>query len=116
MPTNDHQGDEQPPTTAAANDDETGVGSASDETEVVPPLTVATPGLAWSDEDSNAEGDYTWGRTAEKASIILITAAAVAIVLGLLMWLGFYLYGSRPVEWCKSGRVSACGSVVATMP
>ncbi len=24
--------------------------------------------------------------------------------------------GSRPVEWCKSGRVSACGSVVATMP
>ncbi|TXA42100.1 hypothetical protein DKM27_08530 [Mycobacterium tuberculosis variant bovis] len=23
---------------------------------------------------------------------------------------------SRPVEWCKSGRVSACGSVVATMP
>lgn len=92
MPTNDHQGDEQPPTTAAANDDETGVGSASDETEVVPPLTVATPGLAWSDADSNAEGDYTWGRTAEKASIILIIAATVAIVLGLLMWLGFYLY------------------------
>ncbi|WP_423296934.1 hypothetical protein BB736_001985 [Mycobacterium avium subsp. hominissuis] len=26
------------------------------------------------------------------------------------------LDGSRPVEWCKSGRVSACGSVVATMP
>ncbi|SPX94878.1 hypothetical protein [Mycobacterium xenopi] len=25
-------------------------------------------------------------------------------------------FGSRPVEWCKSGRVSACGSVVATMP
>ncbi|GAB5000854.1 hypothetical protein MAHJHV63_54850 [Mycobacterium avium subsp. hominissuis] len=27
-----------------------------------------------------------------------------------------YGRGSRPVEWCKSGRVSACGSVVATMP
>ncbi|WP_062889818.1 AAA family ATPase [Mycobacterium avium] len=28
----------------------------------------------------------------------------------------FAFRGSRPVEWCKSGRVSACGSVVATMP
>ncbi|WZT99594.1 hypothetical protein LIX17_17755 [Mycobacterium avium subsp. hominissuis] len=29
---------------------------------------------------------------------------------------GVFTTGSRPVEWCKSGRVSACGSVVATMP
>ncbi|BBN47582.1 hypothetical protein JPH1_20570 [Mycobacterium avium subsp. hominissuis] len=32
-----------------------------------------------------------------------------------VMW-GRDVYRSRPVEWCKSGRVSACGSVVATMP
>lgn len=97
MPTNHDQDDEQPPTTAASSGDETELGLTADETELVAPLTVPAAELAWSDEDANAGGDYSWGRAAERASIIVIAGAAVAVVVGLLTWLGFYLYAqSKP--------------------
>lgn len=50
-----------------------------------------------------AYGRHEWIPTAGIVGLLAIT--------GGIVWLG-----SRPVEWCKSGRVSACGSVVATMP
>lgn len=87
------QDDEQPPTTVSANGDETEIGLAADETELVPPLTIAASELAWSrDQENYAGADYSWGRTAERASIIVIAAAAVALVIGFLTWLGFHLY------------------------
>lgn len=91
MPTNNDE-DEQPPTTAAGAADETKIGPAADETELVAPLTVPASELAWSrDQDSDTGGDYSWGRAAERASIIVLGAAAVAVVIGLLTWLGFHL-------------------------
>lgn len=85
------QDDEQPLTAAAAEADETEIGTAADETEFVPPLTVAGPEFAWSNEDGDAGGDNSWGRAAERASIIAIAGAAVAVAVGLLIWLGFHL-------------------------
>lgn len=88
MPTNDaHDEDEQPPTTAASSD-ETQLGPGADETELVAPLTVPAAELAWShDQHGDPGGDYSWGRAAERASIIVLAAAAVAVVIGLLTWL-----------------------------
>lgn len=86
--------DEQPPTTVSANGDETEIGLPADETELVPPLTAAASELAWSrDQENYAGADYSLGSTAERASIIVIAAAAVALVIGFLTWLGFHLYG-----------------------
>lgn len=92
MTANDDQDIGQPPTTVAANGDETEIGLIADETERVPPLTVAASELAWSRDQENYAGGYSWGRTAERASIIVIAAAAVALVIGFLTWLGFHLY------------------------
>lgn len=93
MTADDDEDDEQPRTAAAAHAEETEIGVAADETEFVPPLTVAASELAWSrDQENDAGGEYSWGRTAERASIIVIAAAAVALVTGLLTWLGFHLY------------------------
>ncbi|AAS05070.1 hypothetical protein PICSAR240_03901 [Mycobacterium avium subsp. paratuberculosis] len=91
MATNDDQDDGKPPITAAAGGDETAIGAAADETELVAPLTVPASELAWSHEDSDA-GDYSWGRAAERASIIVLACAAVAVVIGLLTWLALHLH------------------------
>jgi|GEM_PF-2040169 len=92
MATNNDE-DEQPPTTAAGEAGETEIGPAADETELVAPLTVPASELAWSrDQDGDVGGDYSWGRAAERASIIVLGAAAVAVLIGLLVWLGFYLH------------------------
>ncbi|OBJ00220.1 hypothetical protein A5624_08515 [Mycobacterium sp. 1482292.6] len=92
MARNDDQDDEQHLTAAAAEADKTEIGAAADETELVPPLAVAGPEFAWSHEDDDAGGDYSWGRAAERASIIVIACAAVAVAVGLLIWLGFNLH------------------------
>lgn len=94
MTTNDDQDDDgQPRTTAAAECDETEIGPAAAETELVPQLTVAASELAWSRaEDGDTGGEYSWGRAAERASIIVIAAAAVAVAIALLIWLGFHLH------------------------
>lgn len=117
MPTNDHKDDEPPPT-AAAGSDETAIGPAGDETEIVPPLPPATPGLAWThtpvddDDDDDHEDTVSWGAAAERASVILIGAVAAALVVGLLAWLGFYLYDqSKPAP-----AADATTSPAATMP
>ncbi|BBY35902.1 hypothetical protein MMAN_00360 [Mycobacterium mantenii] len=91
MARNHNQDDEQPLTTAAAARDETEIGAAADETELVPPIAARASELAWSDEDGAAGGDYSWGGAAERASIIVIAGAAVAVAVGLLTWLGFHL-------------------------
>lgn len=105
MTAKDHQDDEQPPTTAAAGGNETEIGPSADETELVPPLNVTAPELAWSHEEGAVGVDYSWGRAAERVSIILIAAAAVAIAVGLLTWLGFHLYEqTKPIAAPDTGR------------
>ncbi|KDP02977.1 hypothetical protein CKJ59_19175 [Mycobacterium avium] len=89
MPTIDNYDDEQQP--CAAGGDETEVGPPADETELVAPVTAAAAELAWSREDSDP-GDYSWGRAAERASIIVLACAAAAVVIGLLTWLGMQLH------------------------
>lgn len=91
MARNDEQGNEQPVTTAAPAD-ETEIGSAADETELVPPITVAESELAWSDESGASDSDYSWGRVAERASIIVIASSAAAVAIGLLTWFAFHLH------------------------
>ncbi|MGD1253960.1 hypothetical protein ACKUT9_06905 [Mycobacterium seoulense] len=91
MASNDDPDDRQP-LTAAAEGDETEIGPAADQTELLPPPTVAGPEFAWSDEGGDTGGDYSWGRAAERASIIVIACAAVAVAAGLLIWLGFNLH------------------------
>lgn len=100
------QDDEQPLTTkAAAACDETEIGAAEGETELVPPLTVAGPEFAWSDEDGDVGGDYSWGRAAERASIIVIAGATVAVAVGLSIWLGFHLQNqTRPTPVPEATR------------
>lgn len=92
MPTtDDHDEDPLPPTTAAGSE-ETQINLGTDETELVAPITLPAAELAWSHENGDPGGDYSWAGTAERASIIVIAAAAVALVIGLLTWLGFHLY------------------------
>ncbi|UXA09638.1 hypothetical protein KXD96_28165 (plasmid) [Mycobacterium sp. SMC-2] len=86
--------------TAAWDDD--GAGGA--ETTIVPPAaTEAAPELAWSlddglDEDDDEQQRYSWGDVAERASIVLLIAVAIAISIGLLTWFGFWIYGQvKPV-------------------
>ncbi|UXA04433.1 hypothetical protein KXD96_15500 [Mycobacterium sp. SMC-2] len=112
MPTNDHQDDELPPTTAAAGSDETAIGPAGDVTEIVPPLPPGAPGLAWAHDDDDDDDDtVSWGTAAERASVILIGAVAAALVVGLLMWLGFYLYGKT-----NPAPAPGAASPAATVP
>lgn len=92
MARNDDQDDDEPISPAAIELDETHVGSAADETELVQPLIVSRSELAWSGEDGDFGGDYSWGRAAERASIIVIACAAVAVALGLLTWFLFHFY------------------------
>jgi hypothetical protein len=80
----------------------------SEETEVVPPLTVAASELAWSrDQDNDPGDDYSWGRAAERASIIVLAAVAAAVVIGLLMWLGFSLSGQTTTPAAAPSTVRA---------
>ncbi|WP_324687361.1 hypothetical protein [Mycobacterium sp. 94-17] len=86
---------EQPPT-AAVGSDETAVAPGADETEIVAPPPVAGPELAWSRADDNETGG-SWEAAAERASIILLAAVGLAVVVGLSIWLGFYLHDqTRP--------------------
>ncbi|MGF2946861.1 hypothetical protein [Mycobacterium sp. Lab-001] len=104
-------GEEQPPTTGAADSDATAIGPADDETVIVPPPTGAPHELAWShDEDDDA--GVSWGAAAERAGIIFITAVAVALVLGLVTWLGLYIYGKKS----KPMPVPDAAKPVATIP
>jgi hypothetical protein len=67
----------------------------SEETTVVRTPAEAAPELAWSlddDDDDEGGGDCSWGRVAERASIVLLSAVASALVVALLTWLGFYIY------------------------
>jgi hypothetical protein len=105
MTANDDRDDEQPPTRAAAGSDETEVGPAADETELVPPVTVSASKLAWSDEDGDPGGDYSWGRAAERASIIVLAAVAAAVVIGLLVWFGFSLNGQNTTPGASTSTV-----------
>lgn len=84
--------------------DDTAAGPCADATEVVPPATQAAPELAWSADDdffeANGEDErrYSWGDAAERASVILLIAVAIAISIGLLTWFGFWVYGQlKPV-------------------
>jgi hypothetical protein len=78
----------------------TSVGNGpDDETEIVPPLpTQAAAELAWSIDDGD-DGSHSWGAAAQRASVLVLSAAAVAVVVALLTWLGFYIYdGVKPVQ------------------
>jgi len=72
---------------------EDAAGPRDDETAIVPP-TQPAPELAWSqDEDDDAGGaSVSWGAVAGRASVILMAAAAVAVAVGLLTWLGLSLH------------------------
>ncbi|WP_156768062.1 hypothetical protein [Mycobacterium sp. E1386] len=95
----------------------TEIGPAADETELVPPISVAESELAWSEEDGNASSDYSWGRAAERASIIVLAAAAVAVVIGLSIWLGFYLHDqSRPMHAPNVGGPGTIAPAVTPPP
>jgi len=92
-------GEQQPPTAAVGDRDETAVGPRADETEIVPPVADAGHELAWSDDDSDNAAGTSWGAAAERASIIVLGAAAVAVVIGLATWLAFYLFDqNRPMR------------------
>lgn len=99
MSTGAQHGEQQPPTAAVGDRDETAVRPCADETEIVPTLADAGLELAWShDENDNAAGT-SWGAAAERASIIVLGAAAVAVVIGLATWLAFYLMDqNRPMR------------------
>lgn len=87
-------GEEQPPTTAAADSDATAIGPPAEQTAIVPPLADAPHELAWSHAEDDDAG-VSWGAAAERAGIILIVAVAVALVLGVVTWLGFYISGKK---------------------
>jgi hypothetical protein len=78
-------------TAAAAHGDETAAGRCADETDIVPTIPAAgLDELAWSRDEDDGPG-VSWGATAERASIIVLAAAVVAVVVGLSVWLGFHL-------------------------
>ncbi|WP_062887355.1 DUF4189 domain-containing protein [Mycobacterium avium] len=98
MPTNDHQDDELPPTTAAAGSDETAIGPDGDETAVVPPATHAAPELAWSQGDEADEPviPSTWGWVVGHAAVLVSLAFVVALVIGVAGWV--VLVAMRPSD------------------
>lgn len=105
MSTDKHD-DEQPPTAAVGDSDETAAGPWSAATDIVAPVPeAALDGLAWSrDEDDDTRWlGGSWGAAAERASIIVIAAAVVAVVIGLATWLVFYLFDqTRPTHAAAS--------------
>lgn len=102
MTSNIRDAEEYPETDAG-----TILGAGADETEIVPPLPAeATPELAWSTADDD-DGSYSWGTAAQRASVVVLSAAAVAVVIAALIGLGFYIY--------DRGR-SAPSGTVRTVP
>ncbi|MEY8017015.1 hypothetical protein [Mycobacterium servetii] len=116
MSIDDDRGERQPPTTAAADSAATAIGPAADETAIVPPLAAAPPALAWSrDEDDDTA--VSWGAAARRAGIILVAAVAVALVIGLLTWLGFSIYGkTKPIVAGRATKPSATLPAAAPAP
>ena len=105
------KGAEQPPTTTAAGADVTANGLAAEMTAVVPPLADVPHDLAWSDNGDEDAG-VSWGAVAERAAVILIAAVAVALVIALLTWFGFYIFGKKT----KPTPVPTTTNPVATIP
>ncbi len=106
-----HKGAEQPPTTTAAGGDTTVNGLAADMTAVIPPPAEAPHDLAWSDDEAEDAG-VSWGAVAERASVILIAAVAVALVVAFLTWFGFSIFGEKT----KPIPIPATTNPVATIP
>ncbi|EFG73638.1 hypothetical protein HMPREF0591_6455 [Mycobacterium parascrofulaceum ATCC BAA-614] len=99
MSTDAQHGEQQPPTAAVGSGDETAVGPCADATEIVPPVADAGRELAWSDDENDNAAGTSWGAAAERASIIVLGAAVVAVVIGLSIWLAFYLFDqNRPMR------------------
>jgi hypothetical protein len=67
---------------------ETTAGPANDETTVVPPVTVAAHELAWSVDTEVIElQPRSWASVWGQATVLLVLAVAVAVVIGILGWM-----------------------------
>lgn len=117
MSTDAQHGEQQPPTAAVGDSDETTASPCADATEIVPPVADAGLELAWSDDDNDNAAGSSWGAAAERASIIVLAAAAVAVVIGLATWLAFYLF-DRPMRApdAKTPTAIASGPTAAPPP
>jgi hypothetical protein len=62
-------------------------GAAGAQTTVVPPATVAAQELAWSADTEVIETESrSWASVWGQATVLLVLAAAVAVVIGILGW------------------------------
>lgn len=117
MSTAEH--DEQPPTAAVGDSDETAAGPCADETDIVPSVAESSLDLAWSYDENDDAGRSSWGAAAERASVIVLGAAAVAVVIGLATWFAFYLFDqNRPMRApeAKTPSTVASGPTAAPPP
>jgi hypothetical protein len=65
-------------------------GAGDGETAIVAPVTQLAPMLAWSvDEDETVQLHHSWASVWGQATVLVTLAAAVAVVIGILGWLGF---------------------------
>jgi Protein of unknown function (DUF732)/Domain of unknown function (DUF4189) len=65
-------------------------GAGDSETAIVAPVTQLAPMLAWSvDEDETVQLHHSWASVWGQATVMVALAAAVAVVIGILGWLGF---------------------------
>jgi hypothetical protein len=64
-----------------------GDGAGDGETAVVPPIPTAAPELAWSAEDETEEIQrQSWRLTWGRAAVLILSAAALAGIVGLIGW------------------------------
>jgi hypothetical protein len=65
-------------------------GAAGAETTIVPPAAAPAPALAWSvGEDDTVQLHQSWGSVWGRAAVMVALAAAAAVVIGILGWVGF---------------------------